>query len=441
MTKIFPSPRCQCIVKNYMHRVLIFIVSLFTLCGMATAVRAQEAPVDSLGFTPLFIDTPTVEPVADIIIPKEPPQLTVITAIERGRELLAPVLVDFKKKEPQVKPVPTINSQTAIGLAIWNKQENTVTVYGGTRGYRFFTADNGGWQIPKVSSSGAHTAFRDSDPNLVVVGTVQADMIPITYNKKKMYAPNFSYYVPYNSELYSPETLAAGSDYLSFLIQEAFDELDAKGITSRAFPGNALTAVIDSYLIKSIAVIEHADGQIYEDENSEDALGRFFVKLAINKEAALGSAVSSAGARGMVQFIPSTYEIMVTKRPDLELIPDFVEGMADHKNAVQAEVAYLDMILADLPQEIRDKYIIDRGSAASYIAAGYNGGSTRVKRAILNWGEDWSSSHGYNAYSLRNETIYYVVKLRRVYDMLAAGFFATPQTMALATSKLIIAMN
>jgi hypothetical protein len=329
-------------------------------------------------------------------------------------------------------------------------------------------------------------------------------MTQVTVKKKKLFKPVFSYYVPYNSELYSPETLSAGSDYLSSLIKEAFDELDAKKITSRAFPGQALTAVIDPYLIKSIAVIEHADSQIYEENKSEDSLGRFLVKLALNKEGALGTAVSSAGARGMVQFIPSTYKLMVTKRPDLALIPDFVKGMSDHNNAIKAEAAYLDMILADLPQEIRNIYANDKGAAASYIAAGYNGGSSRVKKAIRVWGDDWSVSHAADYTALNNkaaslksriatidkklkstklaaadikalknerakavtdraaalasaakikntwivaETAGYVIKLRRVYNMLAAGFFATPAAptntlpVAAASTPVAVALN
>ncbi len=429
------------------------------------------------------VASPAVEPSDPQLVsaPAAPQKMTALDAIARGKNLLSPVLADFKSKEAKVKPLASKTGATAAALAIWDKAADTVTVVGGTRGAKYFTADANGPVVPIVTLAGYQTAYRDSNPNTVVVGTVQASMTQVTVKKKKLYKPVFSYYVPYNSELYSTETLAAGSDYLSSLIKDAFDDLDSKQIVSRAFPGQALTAVIDPYLIKSIAVIENADSQIYEDNNSEDSLGRFLVKLAVNKEDALGNVVSSAGARGMVQFIPSTYKLMVTKRTDLALIPDFVKGMADHKNAIKAEAAYLDMILADLPQSVRDTYLSNKGAAAEYIAAGYNGGSVRVKKAIQIWGDDWSVSHAgdyaaltgkaaslksriaaidkklksasaaavktlkaervqdvnaratalANAAKIKNswifaETAGYVVKLRRVYDMLAAGFFATP---------------
>ena len=428
-------------------------------------------------------DAPSAPVPTDVVPVPDVKKMNIMEAVEKGKELLAPVLADFKNKEAKIKPLASKTGQTAAALAIWDKSADTVTVYGGTRGAKYFSSDVGGLQIPIVTFSGSQTAYRDNDPNMVVVGTVQASMASAKVKKKTVYKPVFGYYVPYNNELYSTETLAAGSDYLSAVIKEAFDELDAKVITSRAFPGQALTSVIDPYLIKSIAVIEHADSQIYADDASEEALGRFLVKLALNKEGALNSALSTAGARGMVQFIPSTYKLMVTKRSDLELIPDFVKGMADHKNAIKAEAAYLDMILADLPQSIRDMYVADKGSAASYIAAGYNGGSSRVKKAIKTWGDNWSVSHANDYSALNNkaaslksriaqidkklkskkitaaeiktlkaerakavndravalnkaanikntwivaETAGYVIKLRRVYTMIAAGFFATP---------------
>jgi Transglycosylase SLT domain len=472
---------------------------------------SSVAPTDAVNATPSATDqTAPVAPTdATEVAPAESddqpssPSPSIMDAIVRGKELLAPVLADFQNKEKGIAPLLSKTGQTAAALAVWDKSADTVTVYGGTRGAKFFTADDSGPVVPIVSSAGSQTAYRSSDPNLVVVGTVQASMTAVTVKRKKRYSPVFSYYVPYVKELYSPETLAAGSDYLSSLIKDAFDDLDAKGVMSRAFPDQALTAVVDPYLIKSIAVIENADSQIFDDNNSEDSLGRFLVKLAINKENALGTVVSSAGARGMVQFIPSTYKIMVTKRTDLGLIPDFAQGMADHKNAIKAEAAYLDMILADLPDSVKDLYEQDRGAAAEYLAAGYNGGSVRVRKAIQAWGADWSAAHASyaeltaktkslnariaqidrklaagglskqkiidlkaerktdvmnrettialrnktNGSCLKPETVAYVVKLRRVYDMLAAGFFATPSaptntvpTVA-ATSSITTAAN
>jgi hypothetical protein len=170
--------------------------------------------------------------------------------------------------------------------------------------------------------------------------------------------------------------------------------------------------------------------------------------------------------------------MMVRTRPDLGLIKDFHAGMADHKNAVKAQIAYIDSDLADM-SAVKQLYITDKAKAAEYLAASYNGGSTRVIRAYTTFGEDWQKSHkaqmnaadakqaslkskilallaqikkgkdvkannvtvaklrsdraaaistvaALNKASLREETVGYVAKLKHSYAMFTAGYFATP---------------
>jgi hypothetical protein len=445
--------------------------------------------------------TPPTVAEAEVQLPREvellpaatspPAPLTILTAVARGRELLAPVLVDFKAAAMRLKPLPSLTTPVAVALAVWDKKTDTVRVVGGTRNQKQWWSDDGTLTLPRIGGTGVLAGYRGNDPDLVVVGAVQPN---VNYIRKGRYGLEYAYYVPYNRTLYAIETLTAGSDYLSLLIQGAFDSLREKGIRSRAFPDQLVADVIDPYLVKAIAVIEHADGQIYETDGSEDSLGRFLVKLGVNRDVALSPAVSTAGASGLVQFIPSTYKLMVTKRPDLGLIPDFAAGMADHRNAVTAEVAYLDMELAALQPEIRALYQEDRGKAAEFLAAAYNGGSPRVRRAFATLGDDWAKDSMperlrlyqvaldnkarmeridaklaagglgsaevkklkaekqiaadarylanqkravIKSAALYKETVGYVVKLRRVYDMLAAGYFATPA--ATAATPLAIA--
>ena len=397
-----------------------------------------------IGMTPVMpvfaqtVTQPTESTPTPYTLPPTPSPISpLLGAVARGRELLTPVAVDFAQIAKHLKPLRSVAAPVAVALAVWDKTTDAVTVVGGTRNQKKFWSDDGTLEIPRVGGTGVQAGYRGADPNVVVVGAVQPN---ITLVRRGRYSLEYGYNVPYNRALYSIETLSVGSDYLSSLIQDAFDALREKGIRSRAFPEKLLADVIDPNLVKSIAVIEHADSQIYDTDGSEDSLGRFLVQLAVNKDNALGNVVSSAGARGLVQFIPSTYQLMVTRRPDLGLIPTFEDGMADHKNAVTAAVAYLDMDLAAMPAEVRARAETNFGAVAPYLAASYNGGSTRVVRAIRLWGEDWALDHraeyrkarGTAARqaiargSLKDETMYYVVKLTRAYTMLQNGFFATP---------------
>ncbi|HTK04698.1 MAG TPA: transglycosylase SLT domain-containing protein [Candidatus Eisenbacteria bacterium] len=394
--------------------------------------------------------------------------------------MLQDEVADRLKKARQPYQVPNANS-AKITLAVWDRKTDAIALVEAIKSGTDLAIVSGPRLPIRVTYSGKLYSRYGLPPETdsMVVGVIY----PVTEKKavarkKYVYEATDTVYVPYSPDFYTPEMLSAGSDYLSFLIQDAYDDLREKGIRSRAFPDKLLVDVIDPYLVKSIAVIEHSDHQSFlAEEDPESTVGRFLVKLATNREAAFGESISGAGAAGLVQFIPSTYALMVKKRPDLGLVPDFRAGMSDHRNAVKAQVAYLDMDLAGM-QDVREIFLTDKARAAEYLAASYNGGSVRVRRAAAAFGDEWSRSHkkeldraqsdaaalkkriaslqkqldkgvkgsrvalaeakkqrdaavaqiaSFKRSSLREETVYYVVKLKHAYAMFTAGYFATPR--------------
>lgn len=419
----------------------------------------------------------------DPVIAGEPPAqpASMLAGIRKGRKVLLDLLAERVKTRPQPYSVP--NGMTAnVTLAVWDRDDDSIAVVEARKSGDELTITSGPKLPIRVTYSGKlYSQYAlPADTNSYVVGVIYPVLTKKTVAKKVAYEARDTVYVPYNAAFYVPEVLGAGSDYLSFLIQDAYDELREKGIRSRAYPDKLVVDVIDPYLVKSIAVIEHSDhASLLAEDNPERTVGRFLMKLAANEESAFDAAISSAGAAGLVQFIPSTYALMVKKRPDLGLIPDFREGMANHRNAVKAQVAYLDMDLAGMAT-VRELYVTDKAKAAEYLAASYNGGSTRVKRAYTVFGDEWSKSFKaelartqsdaatlkktiaslqkqvdagkdlknakaaltkakkdreeaivkiatINKSSLREETVWYVAKLKRAYGMFTAGYFATPK--------------
>jgi len=446
-------------------------ISVFSL-SLGFSVHAQAVPDQPA--------TPSnAVPASASLTPAPEPQgtSTVLDAVQRARKMLQDEVANRLKQGKQPYQVPNANS-AKVTLAVWDRRSDAITLVQAIKSGTDLTVVSEPKLPIKVSYSGKLYSRYALPPETesMVVGVIY----PVTEKKavakkKYVYEATDTVYVPYSSDFYRPEMLAAGSDYLSFLIQDAYDELREKGIRSRAFPDKLLVDVIDPYLVKSIAVIEHSDHLSFmAEEDSESTVGRFLVKLATNREAAFEASISSAGAAGLVQFIPSTYALMVKKRADLGLIPDFRAGMADHRNAVKAQVAYLDMDLASM-QNVRELYVTNKARAAEYLAASYNGGSTRVRRASAAFGDEWSRSYKaelgraqsdaavlkkriaslqkqsgkdaktaltaakrdreaaiakialLNRSSLREETVYYVVKLRHAYAMFTAGYFATPR--------------
>lgn len=384
-----------------------------------------------------FASAQTVEPVPEQVPavtvgetsaePKRPP--TILDAVRRARTTLAERLKEREAARKEPRTVTSMAVPADVTLALWNRATDAITLVEAAKSGTTLVVNTPGAPSIKVVYNATIYSQYEADPasGSVVLGLIY----PVREKlKRNLYVERETVYMPYSSEFYVPEMLSAGSDYLSYLIQEAFDELKKKEIRSRAFPDRLLTEVIDPYLVKSIVVIEHSDHKsLLSGSDPERTVGRFLVKLATNEDAAFGLAMSHAGASGLAQFIPSTYALLVRTRPDLGLIPDFGRGMADHKNAIIAQAALLDMNLADMPAQIRALHVQDRTKTGEFLAAAYNGGSTRVKRAWTTFGDKWSESTAdrrLRRSALRNETVWYVAKLRKTYGMFSAGYFATP---------------
>ncbi|MEY4744490.1 MAG: hypothetical protein RL272_435 [Candidatus Parcubacteria bacterium] len=448
-------------------------IAIFSL-SFAISAQAQTVPQADMNATEAP-SAPVVSPVSD----PAPPSM--VDAILRARRMLQDI-VDARSKTRK-QPYPAASANTAkVTFAVWNRKTDAIALIEAAKSGTGLAITSGPILPIKVTYNAklySQYALPASTDSLVVGVIYPVISTTGTGKRKKAFAAD-TVYVPYDPAFYTPEMLGAGSDYLSFLIQQAYDEMRAKGIRSRAFPDKLVVDVIDPYLVKSIAVIEHSDHQqLLSDDDPERTVGRFLVKLAANRDSAFDASISTAGAAGLVQFIPSTYALMVRKRPDLGLIPDFRQGMADHQNAVKAQVAYLDEDLAGM-SAVRELYVRDKAKAAEFLAASYNGGSVRVKRAYTTYGEDWAKSYAkelaraqsdaaalkkriktlqknidagkdvkaskaalakakaqrdeavvtiatINRSSLRKETVFYVAKLKKTYAMFTAGYFATPR--------------
>ncbi|MBN1585672.1 hypothetical protein JW899_04910 [Candidatus Uhrbacteria bacterium] len=407
-----------------MDKTLFFGFAAALCLSFPAAVMAQDVPGETAA-TDVFAAASTVAvgegddaPVTDIL------HAVRVAKIKLERERLKRLEI-WGGNPPVYGEFP---ARAEIVLAVWRKDAKTVNLYlADKQGARLWMKSPG---APPISvSQHAQVNSRYAIPeghSATVVGVLYPVMDETVVSGRTSYRTRETVHVPISREMFVPDILTAGSDYLSFLVRDAHDEMARRGIRSRTYPDRLLSEIVDPYLIKSIVVIEHSGHQkLLGDSDPESVLGNFYVNLAVNGETAFDEAESSAGALGLAQFIPSTYALFVRNRPDLGLIPDFRAGMADHRNALIAEAAYFDDSLRLLPADLREKYLINPSAVAAYLAAAYNGGVTRVKRAYLNFGEDWDQYHGGN-HSLRPETVTYVAKLRKVYSMMETGVYATP---------------
>ncbi len=325
-----------------------------------------------------------------------PPPGTLRSAVERGRAMIAERVA--AKNAAQAKPIQVASTEAwvEIALAVWDEATDQIAIV--PAGASFSKSGMkldlhvppGTLDIDVLRTNGVNSHFVVDNGRKVIVA-VQSPIFKEKWitSKKRVYELEDVLYTPYSSSLHTSEMAAWGEATIDAMISQAYADLRAMGITSRAFPDRLMADVIDPKLVKAIAVIEHLGEASLAGVNAAKAEESFYVIMAGNQENAYAYSRSSAGAKGLVQFIPSTYKAMAARK-ELQLDPDFETGMANPRNAIRAQIAYLDLELASMPASVKDLVATDPARVDEYLAAAYNGGGPRVRRAIANLGDDWS---------------------------------------------------
>ncbi len=312
------------------------------------------------------------------------PQSALLNALHEARtELMRQVRANAAKEKETV--YTSDKGWRTLTLAVWNKASNEI---------KYVNVDKKGMQLKNISDpifkrlvvtrdNGVNSGFRVEGNEDWMVIALRFPVYEPLNTKKTKFRPESVVYSPYSSGVHTPEVVEAGRAYLDDLVEGVYARLRADGIRSRAFPDRLLVDVIDPGMVKSIAAIEHLDQSLLT-KDANRALETFFVILGTNEDQSYNLSRSSANALGLVQFIPSTYNRLAA-RSEWGLNTNFEVGMTDHKNAIRAQVVYLDVLLTELPREARDLFMQTPRGANEYIVASYNGGSARVRKAMTNW--------------------------------------------------------
>jgi len=194
-------------------------------------------------------------------------------------------------------------------------------------------------------------------------------------------------YAPYSEQIHSPDVVAAGRQYINERTKEAYDSLRENRVAARSSPGKLVVDVIPDRLVKNIVLTEHVDpGWLaYADDGGKALAERVLVIIGANREWAYRYTSSKANAFGLGQFIESTYDTIVERYPEADLITDRTHGMADHANAFKAIALLFDNDGAYLLKQLGT--VTDQ-----MLAAAYNGGASRVINAVNKSGDDWVES-------------------------------------------------
>ena len=191
-----------------------------------------------------------------------------------------------------------------------------------------------------------------------------------------------AYYISAHPVLMSPDVVNAGKDYVRTMIDLAANRLRNKG------------ALIDPRIqdvAERLCIVEHTDHDRFFKENNRALFEEIFSLYALNELNTYRYSVSTAGAGGMVQMIPATYQMIRQRHPGIGLNPDFVAGMRNHGNALEAMLLYMQDTWNDLiaNPDIADALSQKIATPAELLSAGYNSNPARLPLYIRRGGSMW----------------------------------------------------
>ncbi|MCY7376080.1 MAG: hypothetical protein LH472_08930 [Pyrinomonadaceae bacterium] len=193
-----------------------------------------------------------------------------------------------------------------------------------------------------------------------------------------------AFYMSTHPGIVTPEVVNAGRIYVRNIIDLARTNLQKKGI----YVSPQITDMAER-----LSIVEHVDHQRFKNEYHPTIYNDIFALYALNEGQTYRYSVSTAGAGGMVQMIPWTYNMIRQRYPSFNLMPDFVEGMRNHPNAATAMLLYMQMTWSDITSSETVNKALAEGIAtpAELMSAGYNSNPSKLAGYIRRGGANWKN--------------------------------------------------
>jgi len=233
-------------------------------------------------------------------------------------------------------------------------------------------------QVRIVRANGVNTAvtiFDDKNRSLSPL------VVEFPIERKGVFR-EMAYYTSAHPALLSPDLMKTGQTYVNSMV-----DLAVKRLRDR---GNPIAPHLVE-IAKRLCIVEHVDHDRFRNENRIALFEEIYTLYALNELETYRYSVSSAGAGGMVQMIPWTYALMRERHPGVGLNPDFVAGMRNHGNALEAMLLYMQDTWNDLSanEDVQAALTAKQATPIEIIAAGYNSNAAKLPGYIRRAGAGW----------------------------------------------------
>jgi hypothetical protein len=373
------------------NRFFVLTVALFLFS--TAPIQAQESNPDQ-SVRPRTIAPPAVNP--NVPAPGGAPAAAA-PEIQKGMTLpltyLTPSMIQSRIGEAQrmlkTRPMatalttPSIQFVTVAALDRDTAKTHLITISKQT----FLTK---GAEINTITSLGTNVNVRVLRANgvntaLTIFTPGGQSLVPLTVEypiERNGQFREMAYYTSAHPALLSTDLVRSGQSYVRNMLDLAATRLRDRGVVISP-------QIID--VAERLCLVEHVDHERFRNENRLALYEEIYSLFALNELDTYRFAVSSAGAGGMVQMIPWAYNLVRSRHPGVGLIPDFVTGMRNHANALQAMLLYMHDTWNDLTANSEVQYALGAKIAtpAELLAAGYNSNAAKLPGYIKRGGDNW----------------------------------------------------
>ena len=359
-----------------MRKISTFLIAIL-VCAISVAVVANAREVTANNSSPAFIevvDTPLID--APVV---ETAPVTTLSADEINKTIAEATQL--------LKSRPPLASLTSIRLSMFDPQSGQMDFLSLSKeAYLvkdsdiFANTDKGrSVHLRIVRANGVNTAVTvtDNASNRAFLPLVVE--FPIA---KDGALKETAFYTSAHPALISPAVIASGQNYVTTMLDQA--------AVSLAKTGTHIDPAIVT-IAQHLVIVEHTDHKRFLKEDPKALFPEIVSLYALNQDNTFNYSVSTAGAGGMIQMIPRTYEAIRQQHPAASLEADFVTGMRNHANALKAMLLYMNDTWNKLQESSDVQDALRNGTATKpeLLAAGYNSNPLRLPAYLRNGGNSW----------------------------------------------------
>lgn len=384
MLRILKSLPKKDIMRKY-SPVAFFVA---TLLFFSTQVRAQETTGAEKAVRPRVVTVPPVEqpaaapnPVQSVVTVHPVAHLT--PSVIQARISEAKRMLKIRPVATAMATTPSIEFVTIAALDRETSKTHFITLSKETfltKGAELNTVTSLGTNVNLrvIRANGVNTALTLFTPNGKPLAPLTVEY-PI---EKRGVFREMAYYTSAHPALLSKDLVRSGQSYVRNMLDLAAKRLSEKGISISP-------DLVD--IAERLCVVEHVDHERFRNESRPVLYDEIYSLFALNELDTYRFAVSSAGAGGMVQMIPWAYNLQRTRYPGVGLMPDFVAGMRNHGNALQAMLLYMRDVWADLAanEEVRYALSAKLATKTELMAAGYNSNAAKLPGYLKRGRDGW----------------------------------------------------